>query len=166
MNMQREKPDATTVCIVEGGCVLHQKLHWSYRKLWRSGISLFGSCIERHVCAGTFFSFQFKPNATSWSDAHSKSRRVNRICALEDACCTQRGQSEKKLIQSALKANLINEHAAWKTWCDHGVHCRGRLRAPSKVALVVPEVMEERDIIVRIVHWKTCLRWDVFFFPI
>ena len=33
-----------------------------------------------------------------------------------------------------------------------GVHCRGRLHAPSKVALVVMEVMEEWGIIFRIVH--------------
>ena len=141
MNMQREKPDATTVCIVEGGCVLHQKLHWSYWKLWRSGISLFGSCIERHVCAGTFFSFQFKPNATSWSDAHSKSRRLNRICALEDACCTQRGAEwKKKLIQIALKANLINEHAAWKTWCGKCMRRKVALTLYWSVHRVVLEI--------------------------
>ena len=78
--------------------------------------SLFFNIFRNHGLNRFIISFQIKPNATWWSDAHSTSRRVNNICTLVDACCTQRGQSEQNLIQIALKANLISEHAAWKTW--------------------------------------------------
>ena len=42
----------------------------------------------------------------------SKQNLHTRGCML----CSK-GESEKRLIHIALKANLLNEHASWKTWC-------------------------------------------------